>query len=54
MNEELVLDAREVDWGHDLTLVRRNLELPVEDRVRQGVAWSKLVTTNAGVAHDRR
>ncbi len=54
MNEELVLDAREVDWGHDLTLVRRNLELPVEDRVRQGVAWSKLVTANAGVAHDRR
>lgn len=53
MNEELVLDAREVDWGHDVTLIRRNLELPVEDRMRQGVAWSRLVAANAGVAIER-
>lgn len=53
MNEELVLHAREVDWGHDVTLIRRNLELPVEDRMRQGVAWSRLVAANAGVAIER-
>lgn len=54
MNEELVLDAREVDWGHDVTLVRRNLELPVGDRVRQGVAWSRLVAANLEAARGRR
>jgi transcriptional regulator with XRE-family HTH domain len=54
MNEELVLDAREVDWGHDATLIRRNLALSVEDRVEQGVAWSRLVATNVGVANERR
>lgn len=53
MNEELVLDAREVDWGHDVTLIRRNLELPVEDRVRQGVQWSRLVARNVGTARGR-
>lgn len=53
MNEELVLDAREVDWGHDVTLIRRNLELSVEDRMRQGVAWSRLVGANVGAARER-
>jgi transcriptional regulator with XRE-family HTH domain len=48
MNEELILDAREVDWGHDVTLIRRNLELSVEDRVRLGVEWSRLVARNLG------
>ena len=50
MNEELVLDAQDVDWGHDVTLIRRNLELSVDDRVRQGVAWSRLVAANVGAA----
>jgi transcriptional regulator with XRE-family HTH domain len=43
MNEELVLDARPVDWGHDLTLIRRNLALDPGERVRRGVAWSRWV-----------
>ena len=50
MNEELVLDAREIDWGHDVTLIRRNLQLSVEDRLRQGVAWSRFVAANVGAA----
>ena len=50
MNEELVLDAQDVDWGHDVTLIRRNLELSVDDRVRQGVAWSRLVAANVCAA----
>jgi transcriptional regulator with XRE-family HTH domain len=33
MNEELVLDAREVDWGHDVTLNRLNLSVPVAERI---------------------
>jgi transcriptional regulator with XRE-family HTH domain len=35
MNEELVLDAREVNWGHDPTLIRQNLEISAEERVRR-------------------
>jgi transcriptional regulator with XRE-family HTH domain len=53
MNEELVLEAREVDWGHDVTLIRRNLELSVEDRIQQGVQWSRLVAANVGAARER-
>jgi transcriptional regulator with XRE-family HTH domain len=53
MNEELVLDAREIDWGHDVTLIRRNLALSVEERIEQGVAWSRLVAANVGVARER-
>ncbi len=33
MNEELVLDAREIDWGHDVTLNRANLSLTVAQRL---------------------
>ncbi len=33
MNEELVLDASEVDWGHDVTLNRTNLSLTVAERL---------------------
>ncbi|MFN8223575.1 MAG: helix-turn-helix domain-containing protein [Gaiellales bacterium] len=43
MNEELVLEAKPVDWGHDLTLIRRNLELTPDERLRRGVEWSRLV-----------
>jgi hypothetical protein len=54
MNEELVLDAREVDWGHDVTLIRRNLELTLDERVRRGVSWSRRVAANVGAARDER
>jgi transcriptional regulator with XRE-family HTH domain len=54
MNEELVLEAREVDWGHDVTLLRHNLGQPVEERVRHGVAWSRRVAANAGAARAAR
>jgi hypothetical protein len=33
MNEELVLEAREVDWGHDVTLIRGDLLMATEYRV---------------------
>jgi transcriptional regulator with XRE-family HTH domain len=33
MNEELVLDATPIDWGHDVTLIRSNLALSVAQRL---------------------
>ncbi len=48
MNEELVLDARPLDWGHDATLLRRNLALEPGERVERGLAWSRLVRPVAG------
>jgi transcriptional regulator with XRE-family HTH domain len=41
LNEELVLDAREVDWGHDRTLIRQNLSQRPEDRVVRQARWSR-------------
>ena len=41
MNEELVLDAREVDWGHDVTLNRANLELTVAERIDRVVPYAR-------------
>jgi transcriptional regulator with XRE-family HTH domain len=43
MNEELVLEAREVDWGHDVTLNRRNLSLSVAERMDRLVPYGRLV-----------
>ena len=40
MNEELVLDAREVDWGHDVTLNRTNLSLTVAQRLDRLAAYA--------------
>lgn len=41
MNEELVLDGRAVDWGHDVTLNRINLALEPEARIRRQAEWSR-------------
>ena len=43
MNEGLVLDAAPIDWGHDVTLIRRNLSLDAAARVQRGVGWSRRV-----------
>ena len=42
MNEELVLQAREVDWGHDVTLNRTNLSLTVAQRLDRLVPYARL------------
>jgi len=42
MNEELVLEAREVDWGHDVTLNRTNLSLTVAQRLDRLVPYARL------------
>ena len=43
VGEKLVLDAQPIDYGHDRTLLRQNLALTPEERVRRGVAWSNTV-----------
>lgn len=41
VNEELVLDARAIDWGHDRTLIRASLERSPEARLRRQASWSR-------------
>lgn len=50
MNEELVLDAAPVDWGHDATLNQSNLAIEPEARVRRGVVYSRRMAQIRGVA----
>lgn len=37
MNEELVLQAAPLDWGFDLDVLKVNLALSPEERIRRGV-----------------
>jgi transcriptional regulator with XRE-family HTH domain len=43
MNEELVVEAREIDWGHDVTLLRGNLSLPLAQRLDRMAPYARLV-----------
>jgi hypothetical protein len=43
VNEELVLEARELDWGHDVTLNRASLELDVERRLANAEAFAEFI-----------
>jgi transcriptional regulator with XRE-family HTH domain len=53
MNEELVLEAREVDWGHDESLLESNLRKTPDERFRNGVSFSRWVERNRGSARRR-
>ena len=50
MGEELVLSAREIDYGHDRTLLQRNLAMSVSDRIEQGAELANFVLRNRGAA----
>jgi transcriptional regulator with XRE-family HTH domain len=50
MNEELVLNAETVDWGHDATLNQGNLAVTLDERMRRGVVYSRRMTQIRGVA----
>ena len=50
MNEELLLDAAPVNWGHDVTLNESNLAIDVEARIRRGVVYSRRMAQIRGVA----
>lgn len=41
MNEELVLGAEPVDWGHDATLNTLNLAVSPERRIERQASWSR-------------
>lgn len=51
MGEELVLDAQQIDYGHDREMLRRNLALSVDERIDRGVAFANFVRRNRGAAH---
>jgi transcriptional regulator with XRE-family HTH domain len=48
VNEELVLDARELDWGHDRTLNEINLRLSVGQRIANAEAFDDFVRSVRG------
>ena len=50
MGEELVLDARPIDYGHDRTLLQQNLERTVTERIDHGTAFANFVLRNRGAA----
>jgi transcriptional regulator with XRE-family HTH domain len=45
LGEELHLSAEPIVYGHDRTLLRENLELTPEERIRKQAAWSNRVRT---------
>lgn len=48
VNEELVLDARAIDWGHDRTLNRSNLALTVGQRIATAESFDDFVRVVRG------
>ena len=51
MGEELVLGVEPIDYGHDRTLLRQNLDRTVDERIDHGVSFSNFVSRNRGAAH---
>ena len=43
LGEELRVTAEPIDYGHDRSLLRANLELPPHERLRRQVAWANRV-----------
>jgi transcriptional regulator with XRE-family HTH domain len=50
LGEELELAATPIDYGHDRTLIRRNLEMSVSERINHGTDFANFVLRNRGVA----
>ena len=53
MNEDLLLETRKVDWGHDETLLEANLRKTADERFRDGVSFSRWVGRTRGIAQRR-
>ena len=41
MGEELTLDARPIDYGHDRAMIRSNLEHSPQERIERQAQWSR-------------
>ena len=50
LGEELVLDAKQIDYGHDMTLVRPKFVLTPSERLAHQAAWSRVADRNRGIA----
>lgn len=50
LGEELTLDARRIDYGHDVTLLRQNLRRQVSERIDHAASLANFVERNRGVA----
>ena len=50
LGEELEFAATPIDYGHDRTLIRRNLEMSVAERITHGTDFANFVLRNRGAA----
>jgi transcriptional regulator with XRE-family HTH domain len=50
LGEELALEARPIDYGHDRTLLQQNLRRTVSQRIDHGASIANFVVRNRGVA----
>jgi transcriptional regulator with XRE-family HTH domain len=50
LGEELTLEARRIDYGHDATLLQENLRRTVSERIDHGASFANFVSRNRGVA----
>lgn len=50
LGEELELSSTAIDYGHDRTLIRRNLGMSVAERINHGTDFANFVLRNRGVA----
>ena len=51
MGEELELDARQIDYGHDRTLLQQNLARSPAQRIVFGASFANWVLRNRGLAN---
>jgi transcriptional regulator with XRE-family HTH domain len=50
MGEELVLDAQQIDYGHDRTLLQQNLRRTASRRLDHATDFANFVLRNRGAA----
>jgi transcriptional regulator with XRE-family HTH domain len=50
MGEELALEGRAIDYGHDVALLDQNLRRTVSQRIDHGASLANFVLRNRGVA----
>jgi transcriptional regulator with XRE-family HTH domain len=48
MGEELVLDAKRIDYGHDRTLFAKTLAMTPSQRLQHGTEFANFVRRNVG------
>jgi transcriptional regulator with XRE-family HTH domain len=50
LGEELELSSSPIDYGHDRTLIRRNLAMSPAERITHGTDFANFVLRNRGAA----